>query len=334
VTEAPDDAVDRLYGVPRDAFIGERDALARELRGAKRRDEAAAVKALPKPTVAAWAVNQAVRSQQRSARELWEAGDALAAAQEAVLAGKGSGADLRTAGERERTAVEPLVDAARGLLSSSGGDLSEATIERVRETLHAAAIDPDVREEVAAGRATRERTPRGLFGAEAAPSPARGAKASGDEATSKGRAAKAAEDDAAPKGRGRAAKAAEDDAAPKGRGRGRAAKAAEGDAAPKGRGAKAAGREDAAARKREREQEAARKREEAAARKREREEAAARERARKAAGDRVKKAERALAQAEAQSATAAERLEEARAKERAAVEALADARADLRALER
>jgi hypothetical protein len=318
MAEAPDDAVDRLYGLPRDAFIGERDALARELRGAKRRDEAAAVKALPKPTVAAWAVNQAVRSQPRSARELWEAGDALAGVQEAILAGKGSGADLRTAGERERAAVEPLVDAARGLLSSSGGDLSEATIERVRETLHAAAIDSEAREEVAAGRATRERTPRGLFGAEAVPSPPRRAKAPADEA--------------APKGRGKAAKAAEGEAASKGRGR--AAKAAEGEAAPKGRGraAKASGREDAAARKREREAEAAREREEAAARKREREEAAARERARKAAGDRVTRAERALAQAEAQSAAAAERLEKARAKERAAVEALADARADLRAL--
>ncbi|HEX7299026.1 MAG TPA: hypothetical protein VF257_08450 [Solirubrobacteraceae bacterium] len=168
---APDDAVDRLYGLPRDAFVAERDALARELRGAGRRDEAAAVKALPKPTVAGWAVNQAVRSQPRAARELWQAGDALAAAQEAILGGKGSGADLRAATDRERAAVEPLVDAARGLLSSTGEDLSEATIERVRETLHAAAIDPEAREEVAAGRATRERAPRGLFGADAAAPP-------------------------------------------------------------------------------------------------------------------------------------------------------------------
>src|SRR5215207_6894894 len=149
MADAPEDAVDRLYGLPLDAFVGERDALAKELRAARRRDEAAAVKALPKPTVAAWAVNQAVRSQPRAARDLWEAGDVLAAAQEAVLAGKGSGADLRTAGDRERAALDPLVDAARGLLTSSGGDLSETTLERVRETLHAAAIDADTREDVA-----------------------------------------------------------------------------------------------------------------------------------------------------------------------------------------
>jgi hypothetical protein len=294
MARAPDDAIDRLYGLALDAFVGERDALAKELRAAGRRDEAAAVKALAKPTVAAWAVNQAVRSQKRAASELWKAGDALAGAQDAILAGKGSGADLRAATERERAAVEPLVDAARGLLTSAGGDLSQPTIERVRETLHAAAIDPDAREEVAAGRATRERSPQGLFGGAAvAPPPRR---------TSRGKAAAPAP----------APKPKREGAAP----------------ARKRAGDEAAGRErdEAASRKR--------KADEAAARKREREEAAARERERKAAADRVAKAERALADAEARSAKAAERLDEARARERAAVEALADARAGLRVVER
>src|SRR5512133_4011094 len=149
MAEAPDDAIDRLYGLALDAFVGERDALAKELRAAGRRDEAAAVKKLGKPSVAAWAVNQALRTQGKAARELWQAGDALAAAQDAILAGEGSGADLRAATERERAAVEPLVDAARGLLTASGGDLSETTIERVRQTLQAGAIDPEAREEIA-----------------------------------------------------------------------------------------------------------------------------------------------------------------------------------------
>jgi hypothetical protein len=179
VAQAPDDAIDRLYGLPLDGFVAERDALAKALRADGRRDEAAAVKKLAKPTVAAWAVNQALRTQKKAARELWQAGDALAAAQDAILAGKGSGADLRAAAERERAAVEPLVDAARGLLTASGGDLSEATIERVRQTLHAGAIDAEAREEVASGRATRERAPQGLFGGgevAAAPAPRRKAE--------------------------------------------------------------------------------------------------------------------------------------------------------------
>jgi hypothetical protein len=173
MADAPDDALDRLYGLPLDAFVGERDALAKELRADGRRDEAAAVKALAKPTVAAWAVNQAVRSQPRAARALWKKGDALAQAQHDVLAGKGSGADLRAALQDERDAVEVLVDAGRGLMTSAGADLSEPTIERVRSTLHAAALDADARDDVAAGVVTRERTPQGLFGGDLpAPAPA------------------------------------------------------------------------------------------------------------------------------------------------------------------
>jgi hypothetical protein len=299
---APDDAIDRLYGLPLDAFVGERDALAKELRSGGQRDEAAEVKALKKPSVAAWAVNQALRTQKKAAGKLWQAGDALAAAQDAILAGKGSGADLRAASERERAAVEPLVDAARGLLNASGGDLSEATIERVRETLHAGAIDPEARDEVASGRVVRERAPQGLFGGgvAAAPEP-------------RARKAEPAKRGAAGAKRGGPA-SAKSDAATEKRGRG---------------GARAAKR-DADAAKRERE-EAKRAREVAA---RERKEAAARERARKAAEQRVAKAERALAGAETRSADATERLEAARRDERAAAEALAEARAKLRATQR
>ena len=143
MANAPDDALDRLYGLPLGAFVAERDALAKELRADGKRDEAAAVKALAKPTVAAWAVNQAVRSQPKEARALWKQGDALAQAQQDVLAGKGSGADLRAALQEERDAVETLVDAARGLMTSAGADLSETTIDRVRATLHAAALDAE-----------------------------------------------------------------------------------------------------------------------------------------------------------------------------------------------
>src|ERR671934_142774 len=79
----------------------------------------------------------------------------------------------------QRAALDPLVDAARGLLTSSGGDLSETTIDRVRATLRAAAIDADAREDVAAGRAVRERAPRGLFGEEAGGLAASGGAAGG-----------------------------------------------------------------------------------------------------------------------------------------------------------
>src|SRR3954469_14758405 len=160
---AADDA-DNLYGLPLEQFVPERDALAKRLRAEKRRAEADEIKALRKPSVAAWAVNQAVRSQPKAARALWDAGDALVAAQEDLLAGRGNAARLRAASEDERAALDALLDAARGLLTGEGRDLGEGTIERVRGTLHAAAIEPSAREDVAAGRATRERAHAGLGG--------------------------------------------------------------------------------------------------------------------------------------------------------------------------
>jgi hypothetical protein len=163
------DDPDDLYGLPLDAFVPERDALAKRLRSEGRREEAAEMKGLRKPSVAAWGVNQAVRSQPKAARELWDAGDALIAAQGALLAGRGDAAGLRAGVERERSALGELVEAARGLLTTTGRDLGDSTIDRVRETLHAAAIDRDAREQVAPGRVTREMAHAGLGGLEAAP---------------------------------------------------------------------------------------------------------------------------------------------------------------------
>jgi len=147
---------DDLYGLPLDRFVAERGALAKALRADRRRDEAKEVAGLRKPSVAAWAVNQLVRTQDARVGELLAAGDALRSAQEDLLAGKGDARALRAAGERERAAVDALVEAARGLLTSGGLELSEPVVERVADTLHAAALDEDAREQVQAGRLERE----------------------------------------------------------------------------------------------------------------------------------------------------------------------------------
>ena len=73
--------VNDLYGLPLERFVPERTALARGFRSAGRRDEAAAVAALRKPSVAAWAVNQLIRTQRRAVADLFQAGDALREAQ-------------------------------------------------------------------------------------------------------------------------------------------------------------------------------------------------------------------------------------------------------------
>jgi hypothetical protein len=153
---------DELYGLPLDQFIPERGALAKELRAEGRRDEAAEVAGLRKPSVAAWAVNQVVRTQSRAVTELWAAGDALRKAHAGAVAGGKAGRDLRSATQRERAAVVALASAARGLLTADGHELSETALERVGETLHAAARDDEAREAVRAGRLERELRQLGL----------------------------------------------------------------------------------------------------------------------------------------------------------------------------
>lgn len=145
-----------LFGLPLERFVPERTALARELRKRGEREQAEAVASLRKPSLAAWAVNQLVRTQRRDMSELFKAGDAARGAQAALLSGRAQGPALRQALDRERAAVQKLTRAARGLLSSDGQELSPVMVERVSDTLHAAALDEKARSQVKDGCLDRE----------------------------------------------------------------------------------------------------------------------------------------------------------------------------------
>jgi hypothetical protein len=208
--------VDDLYGLALDRFIPERASLVRKLRSEGEREQAACVGAWRKPSVAAWAVNQLVRTQRREVETLFAAGDALREAQSGVLAGRADARDLRSATAQERDAVDALVDRARGLLSSGGHELSAVTVERVAETLHAAALDDDARTQVSEGRLVRELRHvglgAGLGGAVSAPpaQPTRPASGRpGTPARSSGAGAAGAPDPAAEREAARERKAAE-----------------------------------------------------------------------------------------------------------------------------
>jgi hypothetical protein len=161
MAEAPEEVVDELYGAPLGEFITKRDARAKELR---KSDRAAsdAVKKLRKPSVSAAAVNQLARSSAGDVEALLAAGEALRQAQ----LGGGDRDAVRSAARDEREAVEKLAAAA--------GKLSPGTLEEVRETLHAAASDDDVRELVRRGVLTEARRPMGFAGL--APSAAPGGR--------------------------------------------------------------------------------------------------------------------------------------------------------------
>ena len=173
VSALPDDVdarVDELYCLPLDRFVPSRSALVRALREEGRRPEATIVNRLPKPAVAAWAVNQVVRSQPKAAQALWKAGDAVLGVQQRLVSGRAAGADLREAIAAQRAALEPLAEAARGMLTSRGAFLNEQAVQAVIETLHAAAIDPAARPDVERGRLTRPLRLAGLGALPTAPS--------------------------------------------------------------------------------------------------------------------------------------------------------------------
>ncbi|HET8980599.1 MAG TPA: hypothetical protein VFN87_20775 [Solirubrobacteraceae bacterium] len=169
----PVDAPEDLYGLPLEEFVLERTALVKSLRAEKRREEAGEVAALRKPSVAAWAVNQLVRTQPQTIRALFDAGDALAQAQRQAASGEHTGDAMREATRRQRDALGELTEAAEGLLGSQGSALSQATLERVTDTLRAAAIDDEARREVQTGCLTHELrfAGLGLSGLEASPAP-------------------------------------------------------------------------------------------------------------------------------------------------------------------
>jgi len=142
---------DRLYGADLDEFVKERTAAAKALRGDGRREDAAAVAKLAKPSVAAWVVNRLARDERKPVRALLDAGARL----RDVQLGAGSAADLREASQAQETALRSLMRSAEGIAGSRGSATS-ATLDRVRKTLHAAAVDPDVAEQVRRGVLARE----------------------------------------------------------------------------------------------------------------------------------------------------------------------------------
>jgi hypothetical protein len=178
-----------LYGLPLDRFVPERGALAKTLRGEGDKEEAARVAALRKPSVAAWTVNQLIRTQRSGVASLFDAGDELRRAQSELIGGRGDAGALREAARGERRAVDDLVEVARGLLSSEGQEPTQATLDRVSDTLHAAALDDDARAHVRDGCLDRELRQAGFGGGGFESAPAAPSAASGGKRVS-GRAAK------------------------------------------------------------------------------------------------------------------------------------------------
>jgi hypothetical protein len=140
-----------------------RDALAKQLRAEGDKDAAAEVKALRRPTVAAWAVNQVARTTRtkKDVAALLQVGDRLRDAHDELLDGKGD-AGIRTATAERRKLVAKLTKAAVELLGAGG----EAQREAISNTFDAAVADPEAGLLVRSGRLHKELEAPSGFGAE------------------------------------------------------------------------------------------------------------------------------------------------------------------------
>jgi hypothetical protein len=153
-----EEALDRLYAAPPDRFTAERDALAKGLKTSDKA-AAAAVKALRRPPVTAWALNQVARNRAEDLSALFEADAQLNRSQR-----EGAGREaLAEAGRARREIIGRLVAAATRTLAEAGHPDSPANRDRIARTLAAVAMDAEGRDALARGRLTGDLTPGSLW---------------------------------------------------------------------------------------------------------------------------------------------------------------------------
>jgi hypothetical protein len=121
--------IDGLYQLPLDEFTAARNALAKSLGG----DQAKDVRALVKPSVVPWAVNQVYWRARATYDRLLKSGERLRAAQVAALEGRS--ADVREAGDAHRRAIADAVAQAERLASASNAKPAADALTRTFEAL-------------------------------------------------------------------------------------------------------------------------------------------------------------------------------------------------------
>jgi hypothetical protein len=129
-----DDDIDALYQGPLREFTAARNALAKA-----RGDAGADVKALEKPTLSAWAVNQLYWRE----RDVYDAliAAALAMRQAHVQVISGHSADVAAAEAAHASARRDAASAARRLAEEAGEKVTPATVDAIAETLQALPAD-------------------------------------------------------------------------------------------------------------------------------------------------------------------------------------------------
>ena len=130
-----DDDIDALFKLPLTEFVGARKALAARLKQNGLVSEAEGVKALAKPSISAWTVNQLYWRHREAFDELIATGQRFRKAQVT-----GKMVNMREALDARREALSRLSDLATEALRDAGHNPSLDTLRRITTTLEALSV--------------------------------------------------------------------------------------------------------------------------------------------------------------------------------------------------
>jgi len=145
---------DELYGEPPERFTARRDELARQAAAEGDKELATSVRALRRPTAAAWVVNHLVREDSDAVEALVALGERMREAQSTL-----SGDQMRALSRERQGVLRELVRHAAAL---AGGSVSASVTAEVEQTLRAVIADEEASATVQSGCLTHGLSYSGL----------------------------------------------------------------------------------------------------------------------------------------------------------------------------
>jgi len=155
-----EDDFDALFKLPLSEFISARKTLAARLKQEGHGNDADRVKALVKPSISAWVVNQVYWMHREAFDRLMATSQRFRQAQSSLLAGKA--ADMRGPLDARREALSELSLLATALLRDAGNSPTPDTIRRITTTLEAMSAYASFPEDLTPGRLTHDVDPPGF----------------------------------------------------------------------------------------------------------------------------------------------------------------------------
>jgi hypothetical protein len=152
-----DEDIDALFQAPLPGFVGARKALAARLKQNGLVNEAESVKALAKPSISAWTVNQLYWRHREAFDELIATGQRFRKAQTS-----GKMVNMREALDARSEALSHLSDLATETLREAGHNASLDTLQRIATTLEALSVATSLSDRLTPGRLTHDIDPPGF----------------------------------------------------------------------------------------------------------------------------------------------------------------------------